>query len=688
MPESFYGGKSGAPFNIAAIFSNKVELDADQEKRFNSEVPMNSFVAISYGRKNTSDYATNKKIDQDKYGQQYNATLWYKVYSETTITETFAGEDRYGVKYVLIYDFAGQTPTIDFTNTELLDPASDPFIDVFNIDDPNYPVLQAHLPRSVNWYTGLKLTAREGNILLSDNDITYYVGDLYLNKYNGNLYKCTIRTDANRVSSWNYEGNLLGPTLEVNSVVTNTISPLDNAMVTISQERDTNDVLIPLVDFVFSIPRGTRFFSGQGTYNGNTLTSIPDPNNEVRKGDYFLESSVNGKIGAIYILGENNTWQFVTSIIGSTPIFTAQGIPVNPDKILNIEIVYQPNDTAHNNPLLKFEVPRGNKIFVQAAFPTVGTASINNAARGDIFFNTSDGCIYEYIDSTTQWVKVGNFVIDLSTIESQGIDPYVVVGESSDSATPAKPEFSLIIDEDNPATKPKAIAKLPNAPLVTVDRIVDVLSYEERGQVSLKYNTKGYELKFKLPRGPQGEIGKSLNIRRSYNTIAERDANADGVLWKDADACAVRHETGSNYYDIYTYQTDYPGGWVYVGTMEASIVDDSKVSTENTWSSQKINTKIDALEDTLTESINSVRTDLEGVINQNIQDQLAEIQTKVTTLETNSATKAELATVQRALTLNIVNIVEKHIPAIINALNQPFTWKKLKNGMGMKNPNE
>ncbi|MDE6284862.1 MAG: hypothetical protein K2M17_03875, partial [Bacilli bacterium] len=180
MLESFYGGKSGKPFEITALFSNKAELDADKDKKFNSEVSMNSFVGISYGRKNSSEYAENKRIDQAAYGEQFDSTLWYKAYSEVELTETFEGDDKYGVRYILVYDLAGQTPSIDFTNTDLLDPFDNPFIDVFNIDDPNYPILQAHLPRAVNWYTGLALEKREGNLLIADRDIDYYVGDFYL----------------------------------------------------------------------------------------------------------------------------------------------------------------------------------------------------------------------------------------------------------------------------------------------------------------------------------------------------------------------------------------------------------------------------------------------------------------------------------------------------------------------------
>lgn len=694
MPESFYGGKSGRSFEITTIFKNKMELDADIDKRFNSETPMNSFVAISYGRKNTEEYEINKKIDQDKYGEQFDSTLWYKVYSEVKITDPFSSLDRYGVKYVLIYDLAGQTPTIDFTDTESLNPADDPFIDISDISDSNYPILQAHLPRAVNWYTGLGLSEREDNLELLDNLIIYYIGDLYLNQYNGNLYKCITKTE-NGISYWNYVGNILGPTLEVNDVITSTLGSLENANVVINQERDENNVLIPLVDFFFSIPRGSRFYTGKGFYSSlegeeNKLLSIPqqqDINIEVELGDYFLESETEWKIGFIYqymeTIRENSSpireWKFITSIFGKTPLLEAESKPVNPDKQLIVEVVYDERDTGYNFPLLKFEIPRGSKWFTQENEPIVGTDSPQKAGSGDFWFNLTDGYIYQYTNN--EWINVGTFIIDLSNTETFGKDPYIISLEGK--ATPSIPEFSIIIDENNPASRPKVEVKLPNAPIVTVNKTVEILAPDKKGEVSLNYSTKGYELNFKLPQGIQGEIGKGLNIRRSYDSIADRDLNAEGLIWRDADACTVRTQEGSSYFDVYVYQNDYPDKWVYTGTLLISSINDNLVSIDHSWSSNKVNNELQNLETKLQEDIKEATDGLSDLINQNISQEIIDINTRIDSLEENSASKDDLQDLQQTV-VNVLSVgIQENaemITKIVRELAKPWTWGDLKNG--------
>lgn len=681
MPESFYGGKTGASFEITAILKNKVELDDDIAKRFNSEIPMNSFVAISYGRKNTQEYEDNKAIDQAAYGEQYDSTLWYKVYSEAKITDPFSSLDRYGVRYVLIYDLAGQTPTISFTDTEILNPADNPIIDIFNIDDSNYPILQAHLPRAVNWYTGLELNTRENNLELPNNTITYYIGDFYLNKYNGNLYKCITKTN-NNISYWNYEGNILGPTLEVNEVTTNTIGPLVDAEVKIDQEKDENGVLIPLVDFHFSIPRGSRFYSGEGTYSLTdieNLISIPDQE-IVRQGDYFLESSAEGRIGFIYYYSTSDEWEFVTSIFGKTPIIEAESQAVNPDKKLVVSVVYKDNDPAHNFPLLRFDIPRGSKWFTQENAPTINSTNPAYAGTGDFWFNLSDGYIYQCANGNWD-TRVGTFIIDLTNTTTEGIDPYIINADGS--ASPNPPKFEIKIDDNNPAKKPLVKAGLPNAPLVTVNKIVDILSPDKRGEVSLSYSTKGYELKFKLPQGIQGEIGKGLNIRRSYGTIAERDLNTEGLIWNDSEACTVRTQEGSSYYDVYVYQTDYPDKWVYTGTLLISSINDSLVSIDHSWSSSKINSELENLEAKLTEDIEDATEGLNDLINQNIAQEITNINTKIENLENTSASKDDLSTLQNTVT-NILGASIQENSEMINKLSRgiasPWTWGDLRNG--------
>lgn len=684
MPESFYGGKSGQSFEITTLFNNKAELDADIAKSFNSEIPVNSFVGISYGRKNKDSYEVNKQIDKSRYGECYDSTLWYKVYSELAISDSSVSDlERYGVKYVLIYDFAGETPVISFADTDLLNPSEDPYIDIMDISDPNRPIFQAHLPRSVNWYTGLKLSSRDSNLQLQDNTVLYYVGDFYLNKYNGNLYKCTRKTGADNISFWTYEGNILGPTLEVNDINVETLSSLEPADVTITQQRDGNDVLIPLVDFLFKIPRGSKFYSGTGVYSNNALISVTD-GRDIKPGDYFLESTTAGKIGSIYYLNENNSWEFVTSIIGRTPQIAATSIPVNPDKDLVVSVTYRDDDEAKNFPSLRFEIPRGTKWFVQETYPTTGTSSPNLAALGDYLFKTDDGFIYQYAEIGTNifdWVQIGTFVVDLSEIETIGIDPYVK--QNDGSFVPASADLDIVVDETHSAAHPKVVAQMPNAPLVTVNKVVDTLSAEDRGEVNLTYNVKGYELKFKLPRGLTGEAGKGLNIRRSFDSIADRDNNTEGLIWNDGDGCAVKIDGSPDKQGIYVYQTDYPGGWIYVGVLSATTIMDTQVTVDNTWSSSKINSELNSLRDQLQGDIEAVSQELNDIIKQNISEQLETISTKVGALETDLATtKTDISSLKRLITTLSVGIEENAtaVTQLTRAIGERWTWGQLKNG--------
>lgn len=641
---SFYGGKHGKAFEVTAVFANKAEMDADLAKRFNSEVPINSFVAISYGKKNTTEYENNKKIDQDKYQEQFDSTLWIKEYSEAPLDGNPTELNRYGIQYKLIYDLAGQTPTISFADSIELAPTEKPSILIDDISDSNYPILRAYLPRAANWYSGTSLSSSDKVITQVDNDKNsdkFYAGDLYINEYDGSVFKCLSANRETLTSSWEPLSSILGPTLEVRKVDTEMIGSEETVTVTITQDKDgRTGYPLPPIDFNFKIPRGTRFFTGQGTYSGNTLTALSNTtdNNNAKNGDLFLEATVSGKIGFIYIKTASG-WAYKTSIFGKTPELKANSVKVNPDKAITVEVTYPSGDTAFNSPTFTIDVPRGSKWFTQSEIPIFYSANTSlglaGAADGDFWFNTSDGFVYEAQNKA--WIKVGSFVVDLTNTRTLTTSPYTV---SNNKATPKAPDFDITIDENNPAVKPLVTATLPVAPVITVNSKVTTLTPGSQGAAAVTYNQDGLEIKLSLPQGIQGETGKGLNVRRSYDSIADRDADTS-IIWKDGDACTVAVSEGSAYYDIWIYQNDYTGKWVYTGTLLISSIDDSQISVSQAWSSQKITDELNLVKNEINTVENDLATlekDLTELIDQNIETSINNLEIKVTA-NTNAINK-------------------------------------------------
>lgn len=727
---SFYGGKHGKAFEVTAVFANKAEMDADLAKRFNSEVPINSFVAISYGRKNTTEYEDNKKIDQDKYQEQFDSTLWIKEYSEAPLDGNPTELNRYGIQYKLIYDLAGQTPTISFVDSVELAPAEKGYIAIVteDINDPNYPKLQAFLPRAANWYSGTSLSSLDKIITQVDNDKNsdkFYAGDLYINEYDGSVFKCLSANRETLTSSWEPLGSILGPTLKVRTVGTEMVGSEETVTVTITQDKDgRTGYPLPPIDFNFKIPRGTRFFTGQGTYSGDTLTALSNTvdNNNAKNGDLFLEATVSGKIGSIYIKTASG-WAYKTSIFGKTPELKANSVKVNPDKAISVKVTYPSGDTAFNNPTFTIDVPRGSKWFTQSETPvfysTNTSLGLSGAADGDFWFNTSDGFVYEA--QNKKWVKVGSFVIDLTNTRTLTTSPYTV---SNNKATPKAPDFDITIDENNPAVRPLVTATLPVAPVITVNSKVTTLTPGSQGAAAVTYNQDGLEIKLSLPQGIQGETGKGLNVRRSYDSIADRDADTS-ITWKDGDACTVAVSEGSAYYDIWIYQSDYEGNWVYTGTLLISSIDDSQVSVSQAWSSQKITDELNLVKNeinTVENDLAALEKDLTELIDQNIETSINNLETKVTA-NTNAINKnvTDIATNKNNISKNTNEIntlkdrvttaetdidnLEKDLQTlrgesnesletldetlsgkinkIVVKLNAPLNWGDLKNGLNI-----
>lgn len=230
--QSFYGGPQGQSFKISAIFPNRVALAEDLKNTAYSPVKLNEFVMISYGMQNLDEklkevyksendtyYNENRQLDEEKYEQNYNATLWQKVYKEDLKedeeTKVFwYKNNKYAIAaleegnnsnqteiselsycYICISDLSGNTPEIGLKDTITLDPADAPQVDL-DITNIDYPKFTFNLPRAVKFHWLDKTQLRIADIwdnsmaeILSEDILNQIgIGDIIVNTENGKLY--------------------------------------------------------------------------------------------------------------------------------------------------------------------------------------------------------------------------------------------------------------------------------------------------------------------------------------------------------------------------------------------------------------------------------------------------------------------------------------------------------------------
>ena len=248
--QSFYGGPQGQSFIISAIFPNRVALNTDLQKSAYSPVKLNEFVMISYGMQNldkivhqtylnnvndtnSTYYEKNQALDEKNYKNQYNGTLWQKIYisdletdkqnkifwyknspyniaavegydaTTSEETDTIAVINEYGNEivfnegdskycYICISNLSGQTPKLDVKNTIIADPAINPNVAIDN-SNINFPELQFTLPRAVkfHWIDQIELNDDNKAILThKDEKVLSNLGDgdIVIDISNGKLY--------------------------------------------------------------------------------------------------------------------------------------------------------------------------------------------------------------------------------------------------------------------------------------------------------------------------------------------------------------------------------------------------------------------------------------------------------------------------------------------------------------------
>ena len=153
--KSFYGGVSGAPFQISRIFKsvwyddNSLSKDSmryDLELGWASNIGADEFVIVSYGMpptNNTEQGAYNSIVNLDikHCGHNFNATLWQKIYEEDSVHESINWDqqgliinDNFNGKimaanhwgYKLITSLVSASPDLEF-DIALVDPTKNQF---------------------------------------------------------------------------------------------------------------------------------------------------------------------------------------------------------------------------------------------------------------------------------------------------------------------------------------------------------------------------------------------------------------------------------------------------------------------------------------------------------------------------------------------------------------------------------
>ena len=225
MMNSFYGGRYGKDFQVAKIFSSKVDLEEDLNLNQDSTIFPGDLVFISYGEKDSEEYNTNKQKDLNKYSTTYNNTLWKKVYTlinkeELDSIEIITSELNEYLKYFLLADITGNSPTISIKEVQTISIKNEAFVEIDNSLRDNVQ-LTFGIPKGSEIFSGIQINNDSLNQVI-ENALE---GDYYLNSETGSLYQ--LNTDL----QWEYKASLRGKagTIKIGTVTSGEIPSITNS---------------------------------------------------------------------------------------------------------------------------------------------------------------------------------------------------------------------------------------------------------------------------------------------------------------------------------------------------------------------------------------------------------------------------------------------------------------------------
>ena len=398
---SFYGGQKGQDFELAEIFANRSELQADLNQRWLSAIPVGAYILISYGN-DTTTYDENLKKDEEyqkNLGESgevnYNSTFWRKIYIDkveeidTNGSYVFSTADRIGLAYEMLSQFTGATPRITVaydknTNAETLPSVaqSGTFKD---------PVFTFSLPRAWGFDSSFEtLNANESpDFKLTENE------------------EKTVKTITIKLpKSWDVQKRNFvaldadeAPTFDVSEDADNSVKYLDlgipqaqvlqqgainvgDSTTLPSFSLDSTDPNKPIISFI--MPRAAWFYYVD-KLNINAYT-----NTEAKVGDYVIdkETAYIYRVKSVDVNGLC-TLEFKANLSGEDP--DIKTIPISPYDTSTKQMVepsvvasYTDSETERQGYTLTFNLPKALEVdaTVKSAAP-VDTPTVSKTYTND-----------------------------------------------------------------------------------------------------------------------------------------------------------------------------------------------------------------------------------------------------------------------------------------------------------------
>lgn len=457
--QNFYGGPNGQSFIIRWIFSTRYgagnSMEADISMGWKSPIPVGSFVVVSYGLPNDTDYEFYLNQDLTLGKKSYNSTLWRKVYDETKSTNN-------GINYELIMSMTGNTPRIEFTRPiDVLDADQLPDI-ICDTTNADKPTIKFRLPQSqviekavIEKYLDVDQKPEVKLDLTTDGTVNepvlkfklpvsqrFLEDNILFEELNANILPYVTFDDTNvnepTIKFWLPQSQVM------QSPSTTTVGPDKSPSVSLNNDNINSPKL------EFELPRAVKF------YYGSLLGERQDVNYTLTNpefatygvGDYYI----NATTGFIYLVTrvDETTCDFEYKACIQSPLpdittvdispYTATGgqnipkvirsftnneltawklefqLPKMPYPDVDYEFV-DPVDTGSvsvaptdtDTITFNFKIPTGSKVFAGTLVDSINNdTSIQGARAGDLYINTDNGIVYILQKNGTWEVQQGS----------------------------------------------------------------------------------------------------------------------------------------------------------------------------------------------------------------------------------------------------------------------------------------
>lgn len=501
---NFYGGPNGKSFIISWIFSTRYgdgnSMQRDINMGWKSPIPVGSFVVISYGEPNSTDYDYYLNQDLDTDNKTYNSTLWEKIYDENK-------NNNNGITYRLIMSMAGYTPRIEFLRPiDILNADELPDI-IFDNSNIDRPTIKLRLPQS-------QVLSMNSPIDILDADempeVIYDDGDSQDNTQPGE-----------------HGGTINRPILTFRLPQSQRIQLGTVTWIKANEDPrislDLTDINKPTLNFWLPVAQEIQ----EGT------TTILDANEMPR-----FEIDSTDPDNPIF-----NMW-LPQSQVMQQPETTVVDPLVNPSVVLN--------DSDINKPKLEFELPRAIRFYygsllgerTDSPYTLTGDAFVDYGV-GDYYINAATGFIYRVSSKPENNICVFDYVAciqsPLPEVEATEISPYTVSGLQN------TPTIKRVFT-NNQQTAWKLIFGLPKAPKPDVE--ANFIAPAEQGSASVSIvDPDTMKFSLNIPRGSRMFSDKMLTELNQLNYHVEGAEKGDLCINPESGKVFIQTAT-----DVWTIQ--------------------------------------------------------------------------------------------------------------------------------------